>query len=553
MSEQPTVLVVGAGPTGLAAANLLGKHGISTVVVEREADVATEPRAVSIDDEAMRLLQAIGLADGAAPGVLPGRGTRYYGARGQRLAASGNAAISPYGHAPKNPIDHGAFTRTLLDGLAARSCVDVHFGAEIEAFELEPDGVVATVRRGGGSDEVRARYLLGCDGGRSAIRRELGVKMTGRSIQEPWLVIDTVGDPHDQRYAMHYGNPARPHVVLPGGGGRCRYEFLLHPGEDERTATSFATAQRLLAPHRPALTPADVIRQRVYVFHALLANRWRRGPAFLLGDAAHMMPPFAGQGLTTGLRDALNLAWKLAAVERGQLGEAVLDSYERERRPHAQAMIELSMRRGRVMMTTNRAVAGARDAAVAVARCVPPLRRRLEHLPVKPPPRHADGLVIRVREREPAIVGAMLPQPGVLLPEGQVMPLDDVLGPWFALIAVEPAPRAFAALRSPLWERLGARRLRLWPDERFPAAGGDDEPQAVADLDRLLAPALAGCAGEVVVVRPDRFVAGVFRPELEHSFVERWRALDPTIDPLSPLDAIDRGLGPAHTTARSTP
>jgi 3-(3-hydroxy-phenyl)propionate hydroxylase len=514
-----SVLVVGAGPTGLAAANVLGRLGVEAIVVERDRSVASEPRAVSIDDEAMRLLQWLGLAEDAAPAVRPGTGTRYFSAAGRLLAAASTPTPPPFGHPLKNPIDHGAFTRMLLDGLAAQPSVAVRLGCELVGLDAAGDLAEALVRAPDGSEEgIEARWVLGCDGGRSATRKLLGIEMAGRSLEEPWLVVDTCDDPHDERYAMHHGDPARPHVVLPYGDGRCRYEFLLLPGEDEATATSFAMAQRLLGPHRPDLRPEHVLRQRVYVFHALLATTWRRGRAFLLGDAAHMMPPFAGQGLNSGLKDAANLAWKLAAVVRGELGEHVLDSYERERRRHAAAMIDLSVRRGRVVMTTSRTRARARDAAALLARRVPALRRRLDTLPVKPPARHHEGLVVGGA----SIAGAMLPQPRVLLADGRVTLLDDVLGDWFALLAVEPIE---AAARSPIWERLGARRVHLVLDDRFPRSTAPHDPPVVTDADGLLRDALADCRGQIVVVRPDRFVLGAFAPAREQDFLEQWSRL----------------------------
>ena len=507
------VLVVGAGPTGLAAASVLGRLGIETTVIERDPDVASEPRAVSIDDEAVRLLQWLGLADDAAPVVRPGTGTRYYGASGRLLAASVTPVPPPFGHPLKNPIDHGAFTRLLLDAAAGQRSVTVRFGHELAGLD---DDAGARVRRAdGGEERVDARWVLGCDGGRSATRKLLGIDLAGRSLAEPWLIVDACEDPHVERHAMHHGDPARPHVVVPYGSGLCRYEFLLLPGEDEATATSFEFARRLLAAHRPDLRPEHVVRQRVYVFHALLATTWRRGRAFLLGDAAHMMPPFAGQGLNSGLKDAANLAWKLAAVERGELDAGVLDTYELERRPHAAEMIEISVRRGRVVMTTSRTRARARDAAAQVARRIAPLRRRLDTLPVKPPARHRDGLVVPGAP----IAGAMLPQPRVVLADGRLAMLDDVLGPWFALLAVEPSR---GELRSPAWAAIGARRVRVSLDERFPPTTAVNDATVVIDADGLLREALADCRGQIVVVRPDRFVVGAFAPEAEDDFLRRW-------------------------------
>jgi 3-(3-hydroxy-phenyl)propionate hydroxylase len=187
--------------------------------------------------------------------------------------------------------------------------------------------------------------------------------MRGATVDEPWIVVDVDNDPHDERYAMHHGDPRRPHVIVTGLSGRCRYELLLLPGEDPALATRFDFVRELVAPYRD-LSPADVRRCIVYRFHALVADRWRCSRVLLAGDAAHMMPPFAAQGLNSGLRDAFNLAWKLALVERGEAGPGLLDTYEVERRPHAEAMVRFSQRLGAVMMTTDPVRAALRDVLV---------------------------------------------------------------------------------------------------------------------------------------------------------------------------------------------
>lgn len=538
------VLVVGGGPTGLAAANLLGRFGVRTLLVEREDAVAAEPRAVSIDDEAMRMLQLLGVADRAAPAVRPGTGTKYYGRRGQVLGGASGPVTPRFGHPPKNPIDHGEFGRFLLQALASCPTVTVRLSTELVALDLDGAAATATVRGRSGVQQICAPFVLGCDGGRSTIRKLLGTEMHGRSFEERWLVIDVVHDPHYQRYAMHHGDPRRPHVIVPGGDGRCRYEFLLRPDEDP-SAMGFAMVKDLLARYRPDLAPEDIVRQREYLFHALLADRWRHGPAFLLGDAAHMMPPFAGQGLNTGLRDAANLAWKLAGVIRGEFGSRLLDSYEQERRPHAEAMIALSLRRGKTIMTTSRARAFSRDAAVALARRIPSLRRRLDRIPLKPSPRFTGGLVIELNGAARGVAGAMLPQPRALLADGTQVPLDQVLGPWFALIAIEPADAVLDSLRSPLWAQLGIRIVRLALEPVFPHRPVAEQAQAVADADGLLEGFLGRHRGSAVVVRPDRFVLGAFRPSEETAFAAAWVALADRVTPPS------RGLAMASSSSFS--
>jgi 3-(3-hydroxy-phenyl)propionate hydroxylase len=523
VTYDPQVLIAGAGPTGLLTANLLGRAGVRVLVVERRPGAVEEPRAVSIDDEAVRALQGAGLLELASRGVVvPGTGTKYFGANGHLLAYARGPAAPPFGHPVKNPIDQPEFERMLLEGLRRFPEVRVEFSATLLDFEQDDEGVTARVRYSDGSvRSIRARYLLGCDGGRSTVRRALGIRMTGTTFAEPWIVVDCVEDPHDQRFAMHYGDPDRPRVIVPGRDGRCRYEFMLLPGEDPETASSLPFVRRLLKPHRGEVSPEQIVRSAVYTFHALVAARWREGRALLLGDAAHMMPPFAGQGLNSGIRDASNLAWKLAAVLRGRADHRLLDTYEAERRPHAEAIIRLSVRLGSIMMTTSRAKARLRDASLAAGKAVPALRRYLTDMRYKPAPAYQDGLLVR----DPAsggLAGRMLPQPRVLLSDGDEVLLDDALGPWFSLVAVDPAEEdVFGGLRSELWEELGVSRVELKLGDRLPSA----LPSAVgvADADGLLESTLGSQRGRLMLLRPDRFVLGAFDPAEEDVFAAKVR------------------------------
>jgi len=335
-----------------------------------------------------------------------------------------------------------------------------------------------------------------------------------------WLVADVTGDPHDQRYGMHHGDPERPHVIVPGRSGRCRYEFLLHPDEGAAGASPrFELIRELLAGYRE-ITPDQVERAVNYRFHALVADRFRAGRAFLLGDAAHMMPPFAGQGLNSGIRDAANLAWKLVDVLAGRLTDTALDSYEQERKPHAQATVALSTRLGRTVMTTNRRLAARRDAMIAATLRTPDGRAYLEQMRYRPAHRYTAGLVLPEGIDTATDTGTGLPigQPRAFDTNAHaVRLLDEPLGPGWALIGVGVPAAALDAADA----RLAPLAPTVWQvavDDRLPTTTGT--AGLLVDVDGGLDAEFAPYRGRLVLLRPDRIVAASWlpgeRPALEH-------------------------------------
>ncbi|HLH22649.1 MAG TPA: bifunctional 3-(3-hydroxy-phenyl)propionate/3-hydroxycinnamic acid hydroxylase [Chloroflexota bacterium] len=521
--ERP-VVVVGSGPTGLIAANLLGHAGVRTIVVERNPTTSDQPKAISLDDETLRTLQRAGVAQVLYPIILPGTGTRYFGADGRLLAYARSPIPGRLGHPAKSPFQQPDLEQVLCATLAHFPCVSIHFETALVDLRQHADGVTVTVEEATGARRtVEAAYVLGCDGGRSTVRRLLGVEMIGSSHKEPWLVMDTIHDPHDQRYGMHFADPRRPHVIIPGRDGHCRYEFLMHPGEyGAGDVVPFAFMQRLVAPYR-ALAPGDVIRYTVYTFHALVAQRWQVGRVFLLGDAAHMMPPFAGQGMNSGARDADNLAWKIVEVMRGGVGPELLSTYEAERRPHAEAMVKLSQRLGAIVMTTSRPRALARDFVVRTLAKTKAGREYFERMRFRPRPHYHTGFVWpRARKRQPPLVGQMLPQPLVFTSAEERVPLDEVLGPGFALVGVDTDAATLDRLTDPFWEQVGARRLAIALDDRAPHPA---RYPIVTDVGGPLPQELGAYAGQVLLVRPDRYVAAVFRPEQERQVAAALRRI----------------------------
>ncbi|GAA3767631.1 bifunctional 3-(3-hydroxy-phenyl)propionate/3-hydroxycinnamic acid hydroxylase [Streptomyces phyllanthi] len=510
-SLAPPVLVVGAGPTGLTAAHLLGSRGIRVVLVERNSTTSNDAKAISLDDESLRTLQsADGLDEAIYPIIVPGTGTRYFGVGGRPLLHARGTGDQRLGHPFKNPFAQPDLERVLREQLDRLPSVDVRFGTRLTDLIQEPGGVRASLRTGGEDgpvEELEAAYLLGCDGGRSTVRDLLSVPMRGRSFPDVWLVVDTLEDTHDQRFGMHHGDPDRPVVIVPGRDGRCRYEFRLKPGECAAgSPPPLALVRELLRPYRE-ITPAQIERAVAYSFHALLADRLREGRCFLLGDAAHMMPPFAGQGLNSGLRDAANLCWKIADVLAGRAGDALLDTYDTERRPHARAVIDLSVRLGRVVMTTSRPRALLRDLLVRTAMLTPPGRRYLTEMRYRPDARVRAGAVLHADGPGCALVGTMLPQPRVLRGSSHHLSrLDDVLGQGWSLLGIDVKDDDWTVVaRAGLPD---ATAVDVHLDDRAPRDGADRV--GIADADGRLDALFTGLTGSFVLVRPDRLVAAVF-------------------------------------------
>ena len=508
------VIIVGAGPTGATAGNLLGQCGLSVLVVERHAATVSEPRAVVIDDEAMRTFQAVGLDEAVRRCVRVGNATRYFSKIGARHCfAEVNPQGNEFGFPKRLRFHQPDLERILHQGLRRFPRVEVLFDTACESFDAQEDGVSVRLRgTHGKAFTARSRYLLACDGGSSTIRQSLGIALTGETYEEPWLVLDLVDDPFDPDDTLIICDPRRPAVSVPGPGRRRRFEFLIKHGEDRQSFLRPEVIERLLAPYGyGAAHPAKIERKTIYVFHARSAVSWRRGRVLLAGDAAHLMPPFMGQGMNSCIRDAHNVCWKLEQVVRGLAGERMLDTYETERRPHVEAMINISVTVAELAMTTSRVKAALRDLAFRAARAIPAARRYLNGQMFKPRPQYAAGLFIAPSDNAPAPVAKMLPQPQVTW-KGEVQPLDKVLGSGFALLGLgtEEIPRASDHL---LWRQLQPTRLELSEEPR----AADNSAAAIIQGGPLI-DWLQRWRGRVLLVRPDRYVAGCFLPAEAHDF-----------------------------------
>jgi 3-(3-hydroxy-phenyl)propionate hydroxylase len=504
------VVVVGAGPVGLTLANILGLQGVRTLVVDERDTLIDYPRGVGLDDEALRTFQSIGLVDRILPHTVPNQILRFVDAK-RRVLAEMAPPDARFGWPKRNGFVQPLVDAELLTGLDRFEHVEVRWGRPMTACEEIGDAV--TVELGGASDtsSVRARYVVGCDGGRSMTRRMMGVSFDGTTSSTRWLVVDIANDPLGHPNSEVGADPERPYASISIAHGIRRFEFMIHADESDEQAEDPAFLTRMLARMVPHPDRVDVIRRRVYTHHSRIAGAFRSGRLLLAGDAAHLMPVWQGQGYNSGIRDAANLGWKLAAVVTGRADDGLLDTYDIERRKHARAMIDLSTMVGRVISPTNRRVASVRDLIVRSASIVPSLKRYVLEMRFKPMPRYEQGAVVHSEPRRAeSPVGTLFIQPRVDTRTERDVLLDDVLGAWFAVLCWNNNPRkilgdeAFAN-----WKAVGARFFALRPLTQLHWTGHDDpDVVVVGDRGGGLKSWFDAHQESVLFLRPDRCIAG---------------------------------------------
>lgn len=488
------VLVVGAGPTGLAVAALLARHGVAATVVDRQTGPSGLPRAVHLDGESVRILQRIGVHEEFAAISRPATGLRLLDARLRPFAEfRRDRAAGRNGHPEANLFDQPDLEDLLRRNLARRA-VTLREGVAVTAVTPDGEGVRVALHdlRTGEQEHLRADAVLGCDGAHSRVRDVVGAVLRDLHFTERWLVVDA----RCRRPLDRWGgvdqvcSPRRAATFMHLTGDRYRWEFRLRDGE---TGGDLA---ELTAPWLGDVPPDDweVVRCAEYVFQARVADRWRRGRVLLLGDAAHLTPPFVGQGLGAGLRDAHNLAWKLAVVLHGTAGDSLLDTYQAERAPQAEATIRVAIRAGRAMTGGQDVVAALRrPVAAALLRLPGAEARALRGTAL----RYPAGPCVDRRTHRHALPGTLCPQPSVQV-DGAARRLDDVLGSGFALLVGGPVDAG-------LGERaraLGAVTVRLAPSG---AATGD----VVVSDDGTLRAWLQRGRATAALLRPDRVVVAV--------------------------------------------
>ena len=502
------VVIVGAGPTGLMLANLLGVYGIKTLVIERSTNTVGEPRAVTIDDESLRTVQACGLIAEVLPQVVQGYGVRYYSWRGKEFARI-DPSVMEHGFPKRNAFRQQVLVGQLRDGLQRFDDAAIWFGHEMVNFNDDGQAIHLTLQHDGVAKTISCNWLVACDGGRSGVREQLGIKLTGSTYDEKWLIVDLLDRTSAFRHTRTYCDPVRPAIRLPGPDGTLRYEFMLHEGENPEEMLDEVRVRSWIHAREPADATLKIARKVVYAFHARVAERWKSGRVFLAGDAAHLTPPFAGQGMNSGVRDAANLAWKLAAVEHGTLSASLLDTYELERKPHAWSLIQMAVKIGAFMQPKSALSARLTQGALKVGSIYPPVRDYVQQLKFKPKPRFFQGF-FAADEAPSALVpaGQLLPQPMVELPGGAHVAMDDVLGDGFALLALADADTS-AAFENLVTSGLVFKRIQViaQSDDFLKLPASARAPDAVfRDQGGTLEKIIRSAGAQAVLLRPDRYV-----------------------------------------------
>jgi 3-(3-hydroxy-phenyl)propionate hydroxylase len=485
------VVIVGLGPVGTVLAGLLGKRGLSVVVLERSATVFPLPRAAHIDHTGLRAVQELGCLDEVLPSTILNPGIDFIGVDDGLLMRQ-PADMPTWSGVPTSVYFHQpGFDTALRAAVAGLPQVALRLETAAESVEDEGNSVRVRARdlRTDETFEVRGSYVVACDGATSPIREALGIELEDLGFHEQWLVIDLQLDGSGldlPQKAIYYCSPGRPHVVIPMPGNRHRIECKLLPGETPEQMQDPAAVSALLET-LVGNGSVTVERAAVYTFHGLLAREWRHGRVLLAGDAAHQMPPFLGQGMCSGFRDATNLAWKLEHVLRSGAPDALLDTYQQERSPHVRAIVERAIDFGALVAVTDPEQAVDRDRQVREDHSA--LLFRLPVLEAGPLVQDGGGRLFG----QPTVGGRLLDDAVgsrflVLArdAEGLSSTADwwaDVLGAWVTTLDELPDPDP--SLKE-WFERRGISLMVLRPD-RYLLAATDDLDEITAAVAPLLA------------------------------------------------------------------
>ena len=516
------VIVLGAGPVGLTIANGLGQAGLSVKVIEQLDQLIDYPRAIGIDDESLRTMQSIGLVQDVLPHTTPDHAMRFLTPSG-RCFADIQPKTREFGFPRRNAFVQPYVDAVLLEGLERFENVEVLFSRHLQTFKQTPDEVEVQVQKSDKNLEIiKAKYLVACDGGNSYVRRMLNIPFEGKTAPNQWIVVDIANDPLATPHIYLCCDPVRPYVSAALPHGIRRFEFMVMPGETQEELSQPENMAKLLSKVLPNAENIDVIRNRVYTHNARIASRFKDGRIVLAGDAAHIMPVWQGQGYNSGLRDALNLSWKLALVVQGKVDAKVLDSYQEERHDHAKAMIDLSVTAGHVLAPPKKWQGTARDAISYVLNYIKPVKQYLLEMRFKPMPQYKSGILVgKVDKTSP--VGKMFIQPKMQDKAQKVQLLDEFIGTDFAIISWGVNPTwGLKPETIKKWKELGVKFIKVLPPEQM-ESNQENDPDVIklGDSEHAIRAWFGKTQDSMVFIRPDKFVAGLCIPQTSEEMSQK--------------------------------
>jgi 3-(3-hydroxy-phenyl)propionate hydroxylase len=440
MKHSVPVVIVGAGPTGVTAATLLAQYGIECLVLDRWQDVYPQPRAVHMDDEVRRIVSRLGIGNEFAAISRPGHGLRLLDPD-MHVLAEFRRDSSINGFAQANMFDQPELEALLRANLKKYPAAELRGNSQVNSVSQDDSGGVTvefTDRISGRQHTVTANYVLGCDGANSGVRSSIGSSMQDLKFEQRWLVVDVATTARlDQWEGVHQVcDPVRAATYMRIGEARYRWEFQLLDGETASDYQTIADVHPLIGPWVNDISTDDLelVRVAEYTFRAQVADRWRDRNVLILGDAAHLTPPFIGQGMGAGVRDAMNLAWKLAGVLNGDFPASILDSYEQERKPHTRNMIRQALGMGWAMTAGGRLGNLVRAVVIPRLGLIPGMRSMLANSGT---PALCRSALVRKKRGLRQLAGTLCPNP--VLPDG--VRLDDIAGNGFALVTTSALSR----------------------------------------------------------------------------------------------------------------
>tara|TARA_R110001592_G_scaffold229659_4_gene486336 strand:+ start:191 stop:1792 length:1602 start_codon:yes stop_codon:yes gene_type:complete len=507
------VLIVGAGPCGVTAANLLGSYGIRTLIIDKEQAVVEIPRAIGMCEEGARIVNALGLYDTIISDMVPIDRVRFT-TKCKRTIFHSDMNNTKNGYREQQTLYQPLLEAQLRKGLSRYDCVELRSGIECMQIQQTDHGAAAWLKElGGKRHKISCDYVMAADGARSTIRKMSGFGFAGKTYRQDWLILDVAKDPCPSSEIEFFYEAGRPGVTLPAPFGKRRWEFELAADDSHTEMLSDDMMRNLLSPWGRA-EDMEVERKAIYSFHARTAQRFQNGRVFLMGDAAHITPPFAGQGMMAGMRDAYNLSWKIASVLQGKLAPKFLESYHRERRPQVHQIIAFARLVGSVILPKRAATIALRDSMFKAGEWLG-LHSEKKGLGLKKLPSHINGPLIHHYIRSAISgLGVEVPQYPLRDAAGDYVLLDRELRGCFQLLSYRCNPLQYLSANTlSRWQRLGGGQVEI-------ESSGGASLKDVDDSYRLL----FKNRPSVIVVRPDKMM--VLRSKPKHLDRDLNRYLD---------------------------